>query len=129
MIHALSDELNFTIVEWLSPTTFDESPIDHFQEFLESSTRRKTLAFGGEPVKTKKLILIEDLPPVLHSSVAQKFQAGIQTFLDEPFSWPLVFIVTDVLFNDPDSNLGGAISVKNLFSPQILASRHVSRIR
>ncbi|KAG9029405.1 Cell cycle checkpoint protein rad17 [Tulasnella sp. JGI-2019a] len=116
----LAKELDVEIVEWRNGVddSFQGDFLDYeslslkFQNFLDRASSYRSLSFTlGTPSSSsqanftsqasgkprRQLILIEDLPNILHSATREAFQSALTAFATsaEPPSCPLVIVISD----------------------------------
>lgn len=80
-----------------------ESLMHKFEGFLARSSQSALSLSSAEPgpskestARKKRVILLEDLPNILHQETQSAFHSAIKTFLDSPFGVPLVIIISEV---------------------------------
>lgn len=135
--------------------------MERFAKFLKQADKYPALDFGGALMNSentiqnhdqppRKIIVIEDLPPLSTSALRQEFQRLVRAYLDSPrTAYPLVFIVSD--FSDDFSidnsdasfltqrvtgdrrggegdNSSGALHLYSIFSPGLLQHSFVQKI-
>lgn len=112
-----------------------ESLSRKFQNFLlRAASYRPLLASSSTHTSTRRLIVLEDLPNILHPVVLQSFHAALLAFVDAPpdDACPLVIIVSDAGMRgedeDTSSSASAAISVRTVLPPQMLASAYVTQV-
>ncbi|KLO11926.1 Rad17-domain-containing protein [Schizopora paradoxa] len=107
-LRVLSKEMNFDILEWKN--SFDEayreddyfdreSLIQKFDAFLTRASTCHPLASGASTStaanSSRKVILLEDMPNILHPQTQESFHAALSAFIQRDQSTPLVMIISD----------------------------------
>ena len=94
----------------------------------------------GASSSRRKVILLEDLPNILHPATQSSFHAALDDFVRAPDGGvsPLVIIVSDAGLRGEDAEEGGArwrsrskdaIDVRNVLPPHLLDSPYVTQIK
>ncbi|KAH8823535.1 Rad17 cell cycle checkpoint protein-domain-containing protein [Flagelloscypha sp. PMI_526] len=109
-LEVLSREMNFDILEWKSSTaeTFSndlnfnedyESPISHFERFIERAMNCSNVLGGSTQAQKKRhVVLLEDLPNILHHGTRERFHSLLKMLVNTPLASPpipLVIILSD----------------------------------
>ncbi|KAJ3781672.1 Rad17 cell cycle checkpoint protein-domain-containing protein [Lentinula aff. detonsa] len=126
-IRVLSEELKFEILEWKSSAgdTFvnapdfitasswvsDDTMFTKFRLFLERASKCQNVfktsptplspysssSSSVNPTQTQRIILLEDLPNILHASIRSQFQDVIRSLIEnaDPDPVPIIIIVSD----------------------------------
>ncbi|KAJ3725037.1 Rad17 cell cycle checkpoint protein-domain-containing protein [Lentinula guzmanii] len=126
-IRVLSEELKFEILEWKSSAgdTFANAPdfitasswvsndtmFTKFRLFLERASKCQNVfktsstplspysssSSSLNPTQTQRIILLEDLPNILHASIRSQFQDVIRSLIEnaDPDPVPIIIIVSD----------------------------------
>ncbi|KAF9644261.1 hypothetical protein BDM02DRAFT_3103228, partial [Thelephora ganbajun] len=126
-VKVLARELGFELVEWRNsvadpysgmfpfldpsfanfdhntPLDLDAVPqLDKFQSFLTRASTSRSI-FGGSPSRptARQVIILEDLPNILHADSREKFHNALRLFVQRQTSQngeytPLVVIISDV---------------------------------
>ncbi|KAJ3740153.1 Rad17 cell cycle checkpoint protein-domain-containing protein [Lentinula detonsa] len=122
-IRVLSEELKFEILEWKSSAgdTFvnapasswvlDDTMFTKFRLFLERASKCQNVfktsptplspysssSSSLNPTQTHRIILLEDLPNILHASIRSQFQDVIRSLIEnaDPDPVPIIIIVSD----------------------------------
>ncbi|WFD45066.1 RFC checkpoint protein Rad17 [Malassezia psittaci] len=122
-IHALADEhqLNYDILEWDNKEAYVgagewQSAMDRFSAFVFQAQRYPMLTLqprSAQPSQNeargnrRKVILLEDLPNVMHEATRFRFQDVLEHAINQPSNVPIVMIVSDTVSRtDDDDNLG-----------------------
>lgn len=98
-LRVLSKELHFEIIEWKN--TLDDVYTDaeydslsqKFQAFMNRASGMTALS-GSSKSSPRQVVLLEDLPNLLHGPTSQIFQAALTDHIDTSNS-PIVLIVSD----------------------------------
>ncbi|TCD62712.1 Cell cycle checkpoint protein rad17 [Steccherinum ochraceum] len=161
-LKVLSRELEFEISEWkngmddgpsqdIDSDSFDghEGLSEKFQAFVTRAASCRpiftpTPSAGPSRLSTKRqVILLEDLPNILHAPTQQAFHAALQTVADspEPPIAPIVIIVSDAGLRGEagheDSGTSApwrpkgkdAVDVRTVLPPSLLVSPYVTQLR
>ena len=94
----------------------------------------------GASSSRRQVILLEDLPNILHPATQSSFHAALDDFVRAPDGGvsPLVIIVSDAGLRGEDAEEGGArwrsrskdaIDVRNVLPPHLLNSPYVTQIK
>ncbi|GJJ11882.1 hypothetical protein Clacol_006120 [Clathrus columnatus] len=154
-LKVLAKELEFEIVEWRN--TLDdhfigdredydyESLISKFHAFLTRSSSCKTLSlFEDQSSSTqhysKQVILLEDLPNILHPDTALAFHTALEDFVVSNNGIPLICIISDTGLRgeDPDGDFSTryrgrwdkqVIDVRSVIPPAVFNSPFFREIR
>ncbi|KZT52615.1 Rad17-domain-containing protein [Calocera cornea HHB12733] len=111
-VQALAREMGFEIVEWqnfrTTPSRFAESDqetlSDKFSNFLShiseipqqlDMVRQSSEAATLSSTPRHTVVLLEDLPNLLHSGTKEAFQLDVEDFITTPGSPPLLLIVSE----------------------------------
>ncbi|KAF8531511.1 Rad17 cell cycle checkpoint protein-domain-containing protein [Gautieria morchelliformis] len=157
-LQVLAREMNFEILEWRnSPDDnfawdgnddYDrESLTKKFQTFLNraSSCRplplvHSTIPSSSTQIPSRQIILLEDLPNILHAGTADAFHAALQDYLASPPNVPIVLVISNAgtRGEDPETDLAGgrawgrwrkeAIDVRSVIPHTILNSPYFREI-
>jgi cell cycle checkpoint protein len=117
-----------------SHSSLHTPPSTHCPSQDQSTTVRVTI-----PPSRKHIILLEDLPNILHSKTQDSFHSSLQALVDSPNPSiaPIVIIVSDsgVRGEASDEKLaqGGGwgkdvVDIRSVLSPALLASPYVTQI-
>lgn len=81
--------MDFEILEWRNAISnaghADESPMVQFEQFLE---RASSCSNVSSSTKKRHLILLEDLPNILHYGTRERFHSLLTALLDTPPTSP-----------------------------------------
>ncbi|KZV83516.1 hypothetical protein EXIGLDRAFT_683706 [Exidia glandulosa HHB12029] len=143
-VRVLAREFELEVVEWQNAMEdmsidgdFDRESLSRkFQNFLMRATSYRPLLASSSSTTTRRLVVLEDLPNILHPVVLQSFHSALLAFIDMPpdDACPLVIIVSDagVRGEDEDqqssSNSNSAISIRTVLPSQLLNSAYVTQI-
>ena len=168
-VKVLARELDFELVEWKNSMTspyggvfsflgphfphfIHNTPLDaeavpqldKFQEFLTRASTSKSI-FGGPSSKltARQVILLEDLPNILHADTRDKFHDTLRLFLQRQTSKdgqyiPLVVIVSDLGTRGELEDIGGsssfrgrneAFELRSALPADLLSTPYVTQIR
>ncbi|KAI0079145.1 Rad17-domain-containing protein [Panus rudis PR-1116 ss-1] len=119
-VRVLSEELGFEVLEWRngvdekhSRDTFEESSTSEdyeslsqrFRSFMTRAVSCRPILSAGTSLQPsssssqvrRRVVLLEDLPNVLHPSTQQMFHAALESFVDDSSlaSTPIVIIISD----------------------------------
>ncbi|KAF8588611.1 Rad17-domain-containing protein [Ramaria rubella] len=157
-LRVLAREMDFDIVEWRNSgddnfsgegDDYDrESLTKKFQTFLAraSSCRPLPLLSNSASSSTtqnfpRQIILLEDLPNVLHAGTADAFHTALQDHLSSPPIVPIVCIISSAgtRGEDPDNDASGgrawgkwgqqAFDVRSVIPPNIFNSPYFNEIQ
>ncbi|KAI5116697.1 hypothetical protein M0805_000022 [Coniferiporia weirii] len=130
-VRVLAKEMGFGISEWQSTLEESYTGEDYereglnqkFETFLaRAATCRSLLGEANEPSTStslaaspsssrskKQIVLLEDLPNILHQPTQATFHAALESFLGTPAGMPLVIIISDASTRGEfrDENLAG----------------------
>lgn len=138
-------DLPSTDFDHIAPIDFDAVPqLDKFQAFLtRASTSRSVFGGSSSGSIAKQVILLEDLPNVLHADSRQKFHDTLRLFVQRQASQdggyiPLVIIVSDFGTRGeledstgPSSFRGQKedLDIRSALPPDLLSTPYVTQIR
>lgn len=124
------------------------SMVRQFQDFLASASKTPALTFVNttttsaimrdslpRTAKERKVILVEDVPNVGHTSTRSAIHTAIRTYVRSPRSrYPLVFIITetstlDVGEDNRRNGRDGVLSIRTLIPGDVAASHLYTQIR
>ncbi|KAJ3999073.1 Rad17 cell cycle checkpoint protein-domain-containing protein [Lentinula boryana] len=171
-IRVLSEELKFEILEWKSSAgdTFvnapdfittsswvsDDTMFTKFRLFLERASKCQNVfktsptplspysssSSSLNPTQTQRIILLEDLPNILHASIRSQFQDVIRSLIEnaDPDPVPIIIIVSDSGMRGEagDERLlngawghddEGAFDIRSLLPKDILHGPYVEEIK
>ncbi|KIJ54035.1 hypothetical protein M422DRAFT_42307 [Sphaerobolus stellatus SS14] len=125
-LRVLAKEMGFEILEW-SNTLDDkfgddeehdrESLIHKFRTFLTRASACRALPMFSDassssalPCSTRKVILLEDFPNILHAGTAEAFHAALEEYVSLPSPAPLICIIPDtgIRGEDPENDTMGS---------------------
>ncbi|KAF8529721.1 Rad17-domain-containing protein [Hysterangium stoloniferum] len=155
-LRMLANEMGFEIIEWRNSLddTFAgdsqdygndrESLANKFDNFLTRAASCRALPIfhgsttSGQP--SRQVILLEDLPNILHPETADAFHAALENYITSSFGVPLVCIISDsgVRGEDPDSDMSSrrwgrwrkqAIDIRSVIPPLLFNSPYFQEIQ
>jgi len=137
----------FTVHQFQSRCPIDMdavSQLDKFQAFLTRASTSRSV-FGGSSSKStsRQVILLEDLPNILHAVSRQKFHDTLRLFVQRQASQngeyiPLVVIMSDVGTRGELEDAVGSSSfpgrkedleIRSALPPDLLSAPYVTQIR
>ncbi len=145
-LRVLSREMGFSITEWRS--SFEdryhadggdedyETLFTKFQNFMSRATTCTSSLFplnGAE----RSVILLEDLPNILHLDTQTKFHALLESLVDIPRSTPIVMILSDAGVRGETGdeegsswrrNTSSAVDVRSAIPKSLLIGPYVTHI-
>lgn len=165
-IKVLARELGFELMEWKNPmanpyggmfpspnslftyfthgtlSDLDNVPqLDKFREFLNRASMSRSV-FGGNSSKqiARQVILLEDLPNILHADTRDKFHDALRSFAQRQTSQngeyiPLVVIISDLgTRGEPEeysSSRGRneVLGIRTALPADLLSAPYVTQIR
>ncbi|KZT53578.1 hypothetical protein CALCODRAFT_47481 [Calocera cornea HHB12733] len=146
-IRTLSKEMSIDIVEWRNSQEdqdifgddIPESLSNKFHNFLSHEAQTEALhllplssrpAAAGPSVP--RILLLEDLPNVLHTGVKEAFQKSLEELVDRHNALPIVLIVSE----SGTRGMGGdgwkreeRWDVRNILGPRLLQSPYVTEVQ
>ncbi|KAF5391137.1 hypothetical protein D9757_003028 [Collybiopsis confluens] len=156
-IRVLSRQLKFEIMEWRNsmgniskdfgdalPTSWisEDSMFNKFQIFLERASKCQSLFNMSSFPGNQRIILLEDLPNILHSDTRSQFHDTIRSLLEtnDPSPVPIVIVLSDsgTRGEAGDERLASgswakdqdnAIEIRTLLPKDILHGPYVCEIR
>lgn len=171
-VKVLARELDFELVEWKNSMTnpyggvfssltplgppltnsIHNTPLDvdavpqlnKFQEFLTRASTSKSVFEGPSSRSTaRQVILLEDLPNILHADTREKFHDTLRLFVQRQTSKdgeyiPLVVIVSDLGARGEPEDVGGSgsfggrnevLEIKSVLPADLLSAPYVTQIR
>lgn len=122
-LKVLAQELVFDIVEWHNTVDdrfagdgedYDyESLVSKFRSFLNRASSCRALNLSSTSSSTqdnklqqKQIILLEDLPNILHHDTAMAFHAALEDFVSQDNRIPLICIISDSGLRGEDQESG-----------------------
>lgn len=105
----------------------------------QSTQGSRTSASSGS--SRQRVVLLEDLPNILHSATQASFHAALEEFVEAPDGGaaPLVIIISDAGLRGEGTEEGGgarwksrskeAMDVRNVLPPTLLRSSYVTQIK
>lgn len=141
--------MGIQVMEWRNstedsydPDTFGsfESLSTKFRNFLARTSTYTSLDFDSAPstsIRSRRLILIEDLPNLHHESTKEAFHSSLEDFVQTSvtFSCPLVLIVSDDgIRGETDSDAqrtrgkSDSVSIRTVLSKSLQESPYVTTI-
>lgn len=133
------------LVRTSTPSDLDAVPhLDKFQAFLtRASTSRSVFVGSSSRSAARQVILLEDLPNVLHADSRQKFHDTLRLFVQRQTSQngeyiPLVVIMSDVGTRGELEDTGGsssfrgrneALEIRSALPTDLLSAPCVTQIR
>ncbi|EJD40741.1 P-loop containing nucleoside triphosphate hydrolase protein [Auricularia subglabra TFB-10046 SS5] len=142
-IHVLARELDFEAVEWSNSMDDADDDLDRetlsrkFQNFLSRAASYRPLlstSAAGPSARKRRVIVLEDLPNILHPVVLQSFHAALLSFTEQPpaETCPLVLIVSDAGLRAEDHDdrhaRDAAINIRTVLPQQLLNSPYVTQV-
>ncbi|WFD01156.1 RFC checkpoint protein Rad17 [Malassezia yamatoensis] len=134
-VHALADEhqLDYDVLEWDNKEAYVgagewQSAIDRFSAFLFQAQRYPKLPLQPRSAQRshndvrrnrRKVILLEDLPNVMHEATRYQFQDILEHAMNQASNVPIVMIVSDTVSRTyDDDDVGYVTSSSNWKSRQ-----------
>lgn len=138
--------MGFSITEWRS--SFEdryhadgadddyETLFTKFQNFMSRATTCTSSLFSSNGAE-RQVILLEDLPNILHQETQTKFHALLESLVDLPRSTPIVMILSDAgvrgeTGDDEGSscrrNTSSAVDVRSAIPKSLLTGPYVTHI-
>ncbi|KAH7100697.1 P-loop containing nucleoside triphosphate hydrolase protein [Auriculariales sp. MPI-PUGE-AT-0066] len=148
-LRVLAREMDLDIVEWRNASedtqaeSYDadrESLSRKFSNFLARAASYSTVVGTSSLVTRQRIVVLEDLPNVLHPIVLSHFQAALLSFVEQPHdqSCPLVIIVSDAGVRGElrdEHGFGGSgahetstVSIRTLLPMQLQQSQFVAQV-
>ena len=128
-----------------TPLDLDAVPqLDKFQAFLTRASTSRSVFWGSSSGSTtRQVILLEDLPNILHADSRQKFHDTLRLFAQRQTSQngeyiPLVVIMSDVgTRGEPEDTVGSSsfqgrkegLDVRSALPAELLSAPYVTQIR
>ena len=118
--------------------------LDKFQAFLtRASTSRSVFGGSSSRPSARQVILLEDLPNILHADSREKFHDALRLFVQRQISQngeyvPLVIIMSDVGVRGELEDTGGSnsfrgrrevLEIRTALPADLLSAPHVTQIR
>ncbi|KDQ24539.1 hypothetical protein PLEOSDRAFT_1107465 [Pleurotus ostreatus PC15] len=146
-LRVLSREMSFSITEWRS--CFEdqyraygsdddyETLFTKFQNFMSRATSCTSSLFPSTGGAERQVILLEDLPNILHQDTQAKFHALLESLVDLPRSTPIVMILSDAgVRSETGDDEGGswrrntssAVDVRSAIPKSLLTGPYVTHI-
>ncbi|KAF4571431.1 Cell cycle checkpoint protein rad17 [Pleurotus pulmonarius] len=145
-LRVLSREMGFSITEWRS--SFEdryladggdddyETLFTKFQNFMSRATTCTNSLFPSNGAE-QQVILLEDLPNILHQDTQAKFHALLESLVDLPRSTPIVMILSDAGVRGETGveegsswrrNTSSAVDVRSAIPKSLLTGPYVTHI-
>ncbi|CEI96133.1 hypothetical protein RMCBS344292_10300 [Rhizopus microsporus] len=138
LIRLISKTDGYKLIEWLPSrwayddnraynTQHSNSPMERFRQFLHQSIHQSTF----DEQYNKKIILVDDMPDLTTNSVKNQFHSILQTCLNSPVPFLIVFIVSDVWLSTEsiqksyDTRL---VSIRDLIPPELSIDQRLQTI-
>lgn len=118
-----------------------DSLMEKFQAFLlRASTSRSVFDAASSTSKPRQVILLEDLPNILHPETQTQFHEALQLFVQRSSSYteaaPLVIIISDAgLRGESGEDINRswkpkeAFDIRSVLPPDLLHSPYTTEIR
>lgn len=118
--------------------------LDKFQEFLNRASTSKPIFGGPSPSSTaRQVILLEDLPNILHVDTRDKFHDALRLFVQRQASKdgqyiPLIIVVSDLGARGELEDTGGSSSfrvrseildIRSALPADLLSAPYVTQIK
>jgi cell cycle checkpoint protein len=134
-------------VRFIDSTPLDADAVSHldkFQEFLtRASTSKSVFTESSSKSTTRRVILLEDLPNILHADTRDKFHDTLRLFVQRQTSKdgecvPLVVIVSDLGTRGELEDIEGsssfrgrneALEIRSVLPADLLSAPCVTQIR
>jgi cell cycle checkpoint protein len=111
-----------------------------FETFLSRASSYSSLSFkSSTQLTTKRLILLEDLPNILHLGTRETFHSALESFVHATPTCPLVIIVSDSgTRGEARDSAGGwqaggskdvAIDIRSVLPKSLLGGPYVTEIK
>ncbi|PAV17598.1 P-loop containing nucleoside triphosphate hydrolase [Pyrrhoderma noxium] len=115
-VKVLARELGISISEWRNSLEgshvegeYEQSQVQRFESFLSRATSCRSLLgtqntdegyykipdSGVKKRETKQVVLLEDIPNILHRPTQEAFHTALENYAAEPFGAPIVIIISD----------------------------------